>query len=196
MKRVLQGLLILTLTAIGAGHAVCQDKEASFEGTYKKPVINLRLFGEDLSMVNNERDEYATNLAAYAVKVVLEGKANQKSLDLAREVLGLGLHLSPRNKKCVVANAQLARGVFPDRVAADYEPEVFARLLLARGQLLEKHEKKINITLARYFIDLAATIDPRNEDAVYESELRRIDNGELSWKLLTGEQKLLTTEKE
>ena len=122
-------------------------------------------------------------------RVVQDGKGNQKSLDLARKVLGLGLHLSPRNKKCVVANAQLARGVAPGRIAADYEPEVFARLLLARGQLLEKNSKEINVTLARYFIDLAAIIDGRNEDAVYESELRRIDQGDLSWKLLTGDKK-------
>lgn len=173
-----------------------QGKEENLQGEYKKPVINQRLFGEDLSMVGNERDEYASNLAAYAVKVVTDGKGSQKSLRLARDILGLALHLSPRNKKCIVANGQLARGVLPGRVGADYEPEVFARLLLARGQLLEKNDKKINGTLARYFIALAATIDPRNEDAVYESELRRIDGGELSWKLLTDQQKALSSEKE
>lgn len=189
MNRILQGLLVLMLVAFGTSHGWSQGKLVNFQGKYEKPTINQRLFGNELSMVNNERDEYATNLAAYAVKVVQERKADQKSLDLARQVLGLGLHLSPRNKKCVVVNAQLARGVIPDRVAADYEPEVFARLLLARGQLLEKHENEINTTLARYFIDLAATIDPRNEDAIYESELRRIDHGNLSWKLLIDAKK-------
>jgi len=194
MNRILQGLLILTLIATGIQTGLCQGeapggKPAGFKGKYEKPTVNQRLFGEDLSMVGNERDEYATNLAAYAVKVVTAKKADQKSLDLAREVLGLGLHLSPRNKKCIVVNAQLARGVLPDQVAADYEPEVFARLLLARGQLLEKHENEINSLLARYFITLAATIDPRNEDAIYESELRRIDHGDLSWKLLTNAKK-------
>jgi len=61
-------------------------------------------------------------------------------------------------------------------------------LLLARGQLLEKNEQEINQTLARYFIALSAVIDPRNEDAVYESELRRIDHGNLAWKLFTDEK--------
>ncbi len=189
MKQILQGLLILTFISGGAFDALCQEQKQDFQGAYKKPVINLRLFGEDLSMGNSERDDYASNLAAYAVKMVLKQNADQKSLGLARKILGLALHLSPRNKKCVVVNSQLARGVLPDRVVADYEDEVFASLLFARGQLLEKHEQKINTILARYFIDLAATIDPRNEDAVYESELRRIDHGELSWKLLTGEKK-------
>ena len=185
MNRILQGLLLFTLFTLCSDKSLGQEIVASFQGKYKKPTINQRLFGDELSMVNTERDEYASNLAAYAVKIVLEKKANQSSLDLARELLGLGLHLSPRNKKCLVANAQLARSVFPERLAADYESEVFARLLLARGQLLEKNELEINRTLARYFIDLAATIDPRNEDAIYESELRRIDEGDLSWNLLT-----------
>ncbi|MBK1854515.1 hypothetical protein JO972_06070 [Verrucomicrobiaceae bacterium 5K15] len=193
MNRILQGLLILTLmvaslqTGWSQGGAIAEP--SGFQGKYQKPSINQRLFGEELAMVGTERDEYAANLAAYAVKVVQEHKADQNSLDLARQVLGLGLHLSPRNKKCIVANAQLARGVMPDRVAADYEPEVFARLLLARGQLLEKHESEINRLLARYFIELAATIDPRNEDAIYESELRRLDLGDLSWKMLTDAKK-------
>lgn len=184
MLRVLQGLLVILV--LGAGDGLGQGKAVDFQGNYRKPQINQRLFGGKLSMVNTERDEYATNLAAYAVKVVQGQNADQASLDLARQLLGLGLHLSPRNKKCIVVNAQLARGVMPDIVAADYDPEVFARLLLARGQLLEKQEGAINTVLARYFIDLSATIDPRNEDAVYEAEIRRLDHGKLSWKLLVG----------
>ena len=185
MNRILQGLLILTFFAMGAQEGLSQGEATNFQGKYKKPIINQRFFGDALSMVGSERDEYATNLTAYAVKIVLAKKADQKSLDLARDILGLALHLSPRKKKSLVVNAQLSRGVSQDIVAADYEPDVFARLLLARGQLLEKHEKEINGTLARYFIELAARIDPRNEDAVYESELRRLDQGDLSWKLLT-----------
>ena len=51
-------------------------------------------------MVNNERDEYASNLVAYAVKAIQSSKGEQKSLDAARQIIGLALHLSPRNKKC------------------------------------------------------------------------------------------------
>ena len=155
------------------------------QGKYEKPRINPRLFGEELSMVGNERDEYASNLAAYAVKNLRDKKGDQKSLALAREILGLALHLSPRNKKSLIANAQLARGIMPQPVAGDYEPDVFARLLLTRGQLLEKRDGASNAMLARYLIELASRIDPRNEDAIYESELRRIDHGEISWKKLT-----------
>ena len=73
----------------------------------------------------------------------------------------------------------------PELIACDYDPEVFARLLLTRGQLLEKRQGASNLLVARYLIALAATIDPRNEDAVYEAEVRRIDHGEISWVKLT-----------
>ena len=35
------------------------------------------------------------------------------------------------------------------------------------------------------FVELAAHIDPRNEDAVFEYENQRIDEGEIDWSLLT-----------
>jgi len=155
------------------------------KGKYKKPTINQRFFGADLAMVGNERDEYATNLASYAVKILRAKKGDQDTLDLTRQIIGLALHLSPRNKKSLVANAQLARGIMPELIACDYDPEVFARLLLTRGQLLEKRQGASNLLVARYLIALAATIDPRNEDAVYEAEVRRIDHGEISWVKLT-----------
>jgi hypothetical protein len=60
-----------------------------------------------------------------------------------------------------------------------------ARLLLTRGQLLEKQAGEENKILARYFIQLAAEIDPKNEDAVYASEVQRLDHGALDWKLIT-----------
>lgn len=174
---VMLGVFFASFTSVSA--------KGELKGEYKKPVIDQRLFGAGLSMVGNERDEYASNLAAYAVKILRDSGGDQGSLDLARRIFGLALHLSPRNKKCIVANAQLARGILPAPIAGDYDPEVFARLLLTRGQLLEKREGASNAMLARYLIELAGTIDPRNEDAVYESEIRRIDHGELSWGKLT-----------
>lgn len=161
---------------------------SELKGKYQKPVIDKSLFAQGLAMLGTERDDYATNLAAYAVRIIRDSNGSQESLDLARRLLGLGLHLSPRNKKSVIANAQLARGVMPGLVAGDYEPDVFARLLLARGQLLEKGKGDKNLFVARYLIDLAAIIDPRNEDAIYESEIRRIDQGSVSWAKLTGEK--------
>ncbi len=187
MNRTLQGLLSCAIFATIAIPVLAATPE--LKGKYQEPKINQRLFGQDLSMVNNERDEYASNLAAYAVKIIQTSKGEQESLDVARQVMGLALHLSPRNKKCLVANAQLKRGIMPAKVIADYDSDVFASLLLTRGQLLEKQDGGTNILLARYLIALSANIDPRNEDAIYEAEIRRIDHGEISWKALTDAKK-------
>lgn len=182
MNRIMQGLLLSVLLVLTVLPALA---EGELQGDYKSPTINRRLLGDELSMVNNERNEYATNLTAFAVKTVQQQKGSQVSLDKARNLLGLALHLSPRNRKSVVVNKQLTEGVMPESVAADYSSEVFAKLLLARGQLLEKQKGESNALLARYFIALSAAMDPRNEDAVYESEIQRIDHGELSWAVMT-----------
>ena len=184
MNRFTNGLALTMLLVLGCA-GVASGAQSELKGRYTEPRINLRMFGEDLSMVNNERDEYATNLAAYAVKVILESSGDQESLDGARRLLGLALHLAPRNNKCVVINAQLKRGILPKKVIADYDFHVFARLLLTRGQLLERQKAGVNRQLARYFIELSASIDPRNEDAVYEAEIRRIDHGNIDWGQIT-----------
>nr|MCU0752050.1 hypothetical protein [Akkermansiaceae bacterium] len=93
--------------------------------------------------------------------------------------------LSPRNKRALVAGFQLAKGVLPEASDGAYSPQAFARLLHARAGLLEKQDGDENRLLARMFIELAAGMDPKNEDAVYASEVRRLDHGELDWSAVT-----------
>ena len=85
------------------------------------------------------------------------------------------------------ANFQLREGVLPDVKKGDYNPRTFARLLLARAKLLRKDasDDESGKLLASCFIEMAAYIDPRNEDAVFEFESQRIDHGEINWALLT-----------
>ena len=59
-------------------------------------------------------------------------------------------------------------------------------MLLARGQSLEKQTSADNQSLGRVFIELAAQIDPKNEDAVYASEVNRLDHGPVDWNAVTG----------
>jgi hypothetical protein len=60
--------------------------------------------------------------------------------------------------------------------------------------LLQQQEGE-NRNLARYLIQLAAEIDPRNEDAVYASELIRLDTGMVDWTPLTDGVKEIRKEK-
>ena len=161
-------------------------KGSEFQSVYVKPKINQELFVTGISMTDLERDEYATNLTAHAVARVRADKGDDLSLKFARKLIALSLHLSPRNKKAIVVNAQLNRQVMPEPVSSNYEKTVFSNIIFARGQLLESELGEGNDLLARCFITIAAILNPRNEDAVFEAEIRRIDHGEIKWELITG----------
>ncbi|MDX1679433.1 MAG: hypothetical protein R3242_01770 [Akkermansiaceae bacterium] len=135
-------------------------------------------------MMDAERDDYAANLSGIAVHQLHAGKADEDSQELARQLMALALHLSPRNKQAVVLNAKLAQGKVPPAPATDYRAETMARLLMERGKLLEKQEGKENVELAGYFYQAAVELDPGNEDAIYLSELYRINHDEVAWDLL------------
>lgn len=153
------------------------------------PKVAKSMFSPDLGMLDSERDEYATNLATYAASQFAADKGGGKSADDARRFLGLALHLSPRNKKAIVVGFQLSKGIIPEATEGQYTPQAFSRLLLTRGQLLEKQGGAENKKLARYFIQLAAELDPRNEDAVYASEVHRLDQGDIDWSAVKGDAK-------
>lgn len=147
--------------------------------------IKASAFSRDLVMLDAERDEYATNLAAYAANTIAADGASIASVKQGRRILALALHLSPRNKQAIVTQFQLAKGMLPDKTEGDYSPQVLARLLLTRGQLLLQQAEGENRMLARYLIQLSAEIDPRNGDAVYASEMIRLDTGVPDWTPIT-----------
>jgi hypothetical protein len=159
--------------------------EAGRAFAWDPPKVVESVFTQDVGMLDSERDEYATNLAVYASNSVVAAKASVASLADARRILALALQLSPRNKRAVVVSFQLSKGLLPAVVEGNYSPQVLARLLLTRGQLLVKDGGAENKRLARYFIQLAAEMDPKNEDAVYASEVQRLDHGALDWSPVT-----------
>lgn len=180
MKRCWQVVAVL-FTVISPVRA--EDRGAGF--AWDPPKITSSLFTPELGMLDSEREEYATNLATVAANQIATAKASQASLAAGRKILALALQLSPRNKRAVVANYQLSHGILPEISESNYSPQVFARLILTRGQLLEKQGGAQNQKLARFFIQLAAEMDPKNEDAVYASELERLDHGNLDWSEIT-----------
>lgn len=173
----------VTALALGVAFLHAQEDRKSFQWT--PPKVTRSMFTTELGMLDAERDEYATNLATLAVNQVVAAKASAPSLADARRMLGLALQLSPRNKRAVVVNFQLAKGILPEVTDANYSAQVFARLILTRGNLLEKQGGDENKRLARYFVQLAASLDPKNEDAVYASEVQRLDHGAVDWNAIT-----------
>ncbi len=163
-----------------------QSEKSSSSFEYQPPLVQKVIF-DDSVMLAQERRNYATNLATYAANLVSSKRASEESLASARRILALAFHLERRNKQAMVVNFQLREGVMPEVKKGDYNPLTFARLLMTRARLLLKdnNDNENEILLARCFIELAAHIDPRNEDAVFEYENQRIDSGELDWRILT-----------
>lgn len=181
MKRVWQVVMLLGSLAT----PVC-SQEKSERGIQWTPLkIQASAFSRDLGLLDAERDEYATNLADCAALAVIQAKATQESLDQARRLLSLALNLSPRNRRAIIVNFQLSKSLLPDAAKGDFSPPTMARLLLSRGQILAKSDSQENRLLARMFSHIAAELDPKNEDAVYASEVDRLDHGNLDWTFLT-----------
>ena len=187
MKRSRQ-LLQATLGALALVLATA-SAQSEPEFTFEAPVTERPVFGQKLSMLDQERAEYAENLSKYAANLVRTRKASEESLLQARRLLAVALHLSPRSKDALVVNFQLQKGLLPAEKQTDYSPEVLARLLLTRAQLLSKQNSEGDKLLARCFVELAAFIDPRNEDAVYAYQIQTIDHGEVDWKQVTDARK-------
>ena len=152
---------------------------------FEAPVMRESAFKEGLGLLDRERDEYASNLAIFAGNSVAENKASAGSLAFARRALGLALHLSSRNRRAVVLKHQLSRGIIPQKVETEYSPKTLAGLFVTRAETLFEQKGETNQLLARALIDMAATIDPMNEDAVYAYELQKIDHGDLAWDQFT-----------
>lgn len=152
---------------------------------WKQPSIGAGVFSDALGMLNREREEYADNLATHAVNLIARNKASAAALETGRKYLALSMHLAPRNKRALVANYQLSRGVIPTPVRSDYSPEVLAKLLATRAEILKQQGNAEDHLLARAFVELAASLDPRNEEAVYHAELQRLDHGRVDWAAFT-----------
>lgn len=165
-----------------------QDTASVFE--FETPIVRESVFKEGLGLLDRERDEYAGAMATFATNYVAEKKADKSSLDFARKALGLALHLSSRNKRAMVTKFQLGKGTLPKAVESEYSPKTLAALFVARAETLFEQKGEKNRLLARALIDLAVTIDPHNEDAIYAFELQKIDYGELKWSQFTDAPKV------
>ncbi|MBK1792044.1 hypothetical protein [Persicirhabdus sediminis] len=154
---------------------------AGLIGKYTEPQIDKTLLLNTLSMQDKERDDYATNLAAFAAQQVIDHQGDPKSLDLARRVLGLSLHLSFRNRAALICNRQLEQGLMPDPIRTTFSPPVLSNILLERGLMLRELKGAMDPLVGRYFVALAAEINPRNQDALFENEILTLDEGETNW---------------
>jgi hypothetical protein len=163
--------LLFSLILLGSG----------FAQAYKPPKVDKPAFDvKKVGLMEVERQKFATNLAGFVVNEV-KAQENAHKAELARKLIGLSLHLDSRNRTALVANHQFKRGVQPKKVDTDYQPEPLAKLFIAQAKALTKLSGADNTYLSGLLLAAAVEIDPKNEDAVYELELYKLDVGEIDW---------------
>lgn len=178
-----QVLLLVTLAYSVHADPVAEPEDLTRKG-YEVLIIRKSVFG-DFSMLAQERDDYATTLTRFALESAHNAPEDPSNMSGVRRLIGLALHLSPRNRTAVVSNHQLGKGLLPEKQEGDYSRAVFARLLLTRGRLLKKQEAASDRFVGRCFVELAAELDVRNEEAVYDSEIQKLDGEEVDWSVFT-----------
>ncbi len=153
---------------------------------YVEPVVTTPLFaGEEIEILEVDRDKLASSIAAFVVNQIKPGD-NARKLKNARRLIGLALHLNPRNRIAVVANYQFKRGVIPKKIEAEYSPATLAEVLQARADTLMLRGGDLNLLLAGYMLAAAVEIDLTNETAVYKLEMYRKDVAEIDWTPVIG----------
>ena len=148
-------------------------KEARFD----KSTVNL---------LKVDRDKLASSVAAYVANSGKDG-TNGSDLDTARRLLGVALHLSPRNRDAVIANFQFKKGLPRKKIQPEYSPVTLAEVLQSRAKFLIKNGGDLNVSLAGYMLFVAVQVDSTNETAIYELEMYRKDIGPVNWSSLVGE---------
>lgn len=150
--------------------------------TYRSPEVVKSQFSEQLGMLNREREEYARNIAIYAVNRVAAEERKGHSLGVARRLIGFSLHLSPRNSTAVALDLRLKEGEVPAIIQSEYSDAAFAGLMIERSKSLFQQGGAENTMLGFYLVELAALIDPENKKVIKALELQRIQKGAMSWR--------------
>ena len=170
------------MTLLGAPTVFGDDKGAK----YYEPIVIKPLFvADEIAILAVDRDKLATNIAAFVANSIKPG-GNAEDIDTATRLIGLALHLDPRNRMAVVVNFQFKKGLAPRKVEAEYSPVTLAELLQRKAESIHKQGGDLNAMLAGFMLAAAVEIDPRNETAIYQLEMYRKAVAEIDWTPIVG----------
>ncbi|MDR1304673.1 MAG: hypothetical protein LBK76_05560 [Verrucomicrobiales bacterium] len=164
----------LTVTAQPAGQI-----------NYTPPTDQIRLVERDrLTLSETNREQLATLLVTAAKTVVAEQRRTGGVLDsqLLAKCMALALDLAAEAKAVVVANFQFAKNVgAPPPDGAPTLPQIAAALTQLAESLSATRQEE-DVKLGNYLFDLAAALDPLNEDAVFRMSTAATAGFKPAWK--------------
>ena len=161
--------------------------EGSEPTEYRPATIEKGVFsGGNLAMLEHEKSGIANQLSTHVINELAPRveKRDRIATRLAERMIGLALNLDPQNRIATAANVELGRGIAPATIDAEYSVEVRSQLLVTRAGLLREAEDVSSRVLAGFLLEIAVEINPRNEDAVYQFEMFKLDIGHPDWGIL------------
>ena len=142
---------------------------------FVRPWVPAALFThEQTALLEPECERIAAFLARHAAReyttAVLRGDAAARTR--GRLFLTISLHLQPLNAPAVHCGQRWADGQSPSLPPPGDDLRVFSNFLLTAAARQADKPTPARETLARVLIRLAADLDPRNEAAIFASELQ------------------------
>lgn len=191
-ERLLVPLAVLLLLAASA---IAQAPPGIGEGErvrYRAASIEESLFTADkVGMLELECKDIAESLAGVAMERFEKRRHEwtKKEAVLAEKIVVLARHLDPRCKIATEMDKAFASGAAVESRWEKKRVVVLVETLVLRAKLLRATGKADDVRLAACFLDVAAEIDPKNENAIYAFEIFRRDVGSVNWDVVAGRKR-------
>lgn len=137
-------------------------------------------------MLDREREKLAKNIVIYAGNRVAKEEREGHSLMIARRLIGLSLHLSPKNTAAVALDRRLSAGEIPPKRDREYQDVTLSEVLLEQSRTLRQGSQQDQL-LADCLIEIAAMVSPQHKAAVRAMEIQKIQRGPVKWEQFTGD---------
>jgi hypothetical protein len=175
----MRGVVTVVIMLAAAGLAGAQEAPsvelAPANRAFLRPKVPVPLFTHHkTALLEVECERIAAFLARHAAEkytaAVLRGE--KEATSQGRLLLTISLHLAPLNAAAVHCCDRWTEGKAPTLPSPGEELQTFSTFLLLAAQRQGGEPGSAREALARVLTRLAADFDPRNEDAIFASEVQ------------------------
>ncbi|PAW76152.1 MAG: hypothetical protein B9S32_16165 [Verrucomicrobia bacterium Tous-C9LFEB] len=143
------------------------------QAEYKSPNWQFIPYNPDRTALSvAERSQLAVALTEYARYVEV---SNPAADTLRAKALALAMRLDPESKSAIILNGKLKRGGYTPEGSSTLSREEFLKLFLMQVKNLQAgpSSPRGDSHFAAYLLDFLATVDPDNEDLLYNAEIEQ-----------------------
>lgn len=120
------------------------------------------------SVSAEERTQLAEALADFARSIVGTAPENDT---LREKAIALALKLDPDCKSAIIANGQFKHGDYPSSDQPRISVDDLTKMLLLQVKKMLAEKESSDPSFASYLLDFLASINPKNDEVLYQSEM-------------------------